>query len=98
LKRLVLVSIAVSLLLGAHLAISQQDFSKVEFKTVHVAGNIHMLDSGVAGNIGLSVGADGVLMVDDQFAPLAEKIRAATAAVGKGRLAFLINVIKPLIS
>lgn len=90
-KRLVLVSIAVSLLLGAHLAISQQDFSKVEFKTVPVAGNIYMLDSGVAGNIGLSVGPDGILMVDDQFAPLAENIRAATAAVGKGRLAFLIN-------
>lgn len=53
-RRLGLVSLAVLLLLGAHLAISQQDFSKVEFKTVHVAGNVHMLDSGVAGNIGLS--------------------------------------------
>ena len=91
-KRLILVSIAALLLVGAHLAISQQrDFSKVEFKTVHVAGSIYVLDSGAGGNIGLSVGDDGVLMVDDQFAPLADKIRAATAAVSKGRLEFLIN-------
>lgn len=91
-KRLVLVSIATLLLLGAHLATSQQrDFSKVEFKTIHVSGNIHVLDSGAGGNIGVSVGDDGILMVDDQFEPLADKIRAATSALSKGPLEFLIN-------
>ena len=50
-----------------------------------------MLDSGVAGNIGLMVGDDGILMIDDQFAPLAGKIRAATAKIRGGKLKFLVN-------
>jgi len=50
-----------------------------------------MLDSGVAGNIGLMVGDDGILMIDDQFAPLAAKIRAATAKISDGKLKFLVN-------
>ncbi len=88
--RPILLSVAFLLLLVSH-AVSQRDFSNVEFKTVHVAGNIHMLDSGVAGNVGLLVGDDGVLMIDDQFAPLADKIRAATAKISDGKLKFLVN-------
>ncbi len=88
--RPILLSVASLLLLVSH-AVSQRDFSNVEFKTVHVAGNIHMLDSGVAGNVGLLVGDDGVLMIDDQFAPLADKIRAATAKITDGKLKFLVN-------
>ena len=88
--RPLLLSVAFLLLLVSH-AVSQRDFSSVEFKTVHVAGNIHMLDSGVAGNVGLLVGDDGVLMIDDQFAPLADKIRAATAKISDGKLKFLVN-------
>ena len=61
--------VAVLALASAH---AQQDFSKVEIKTVHVAKNIYMLQ-GAGGNIGVSVGPDGILIVDDQFAPLAEK-------------------------
>ena len=88
--RPILLTAAALLLLASH-AVSQRDFSSVEFKTVHVAGNIHMLDSGVAGNIGLLVGDDGILMIDDQFAPLAGKIRAATAKISDGKLKFLVN-------
>ena len=88
--RPILLSVAFLLLLVSH-AVSQRDFSNVEFKTVHVAGNIHMLDTGVAGNVGLLVGDDGVLMIDDQFAPLADKIRAATAKISDGKLKFLVN-------
>ena len=54
----------------------QQDFSKVQIKVTPVAGNIYMLE-GAGGNIAASVGEDGVVIVDDQFAPLAEKIQAA---------------------
>ena len=88
--RPILLTAAALLLLVSH-AVSQRDFSKVQFKTVHVAGNIHMLDSGVAGNIGLLVGDDGILMIDDQFAPLAPKIRAATAKISDAKLKFLVN-------
>ncbi len=67
-----------------------QDFSKVAIKATKVAGNIYMLE-GAGGNIGVSVGADGILIVDDQFAPLAEKIRAALKSLGDGKLKFVLN-------
>jgi len=59
-------------------AVAQQepDWSKVQIKTTKVSGNIYMLE-GQGGNIAASVGEDGIVIVDDQFAPLAEKIQAA---------------------
>ena len=68
----------------------QQDFSKVQIKATKVAGNVYMLQ-GSGGNIGVSVGADGILIVDDQFAPLADKIRAALKELGQGKLRFILN-------
>ena len=55
-----------------------------------VAGSIHMIN-GQGGNIGVSVGADGFLMVDDKFAPLADQIRARLEGLGEGELKFLLN-------
>ena len=55
-----------------------------------VAGSIHMI-SGQGGNIGVSNGADGFLMVDDKFAPLADQIRAQLEGLGEGELKFLLN-------
>jgi len=69
---------------------AQGDFSKVEIKTSKVAGNVYMLE-GAGGNIGVIAGADGLLIVDDQFAPLAEKIRAALGAINPGKLRFVLN-------
>jgi len=69
---------------------AQQDFSKVEVKSTKVAGNVYMLE-GSGGNIGVSVGADGILIVDDQFAPLADKIKAALKTLGEGKLKFVLN-------
>ena len=66
------------------------DFSKVEITATKVAGNIYMLQ-GQGGNIGVSVGADGILIVDDQFAPLADKIKAALKTLGEGKLKFVLN-------
>jgi glyoxylase-like metal-dependent hydrolase (beta-lactamase superfamily II) len=67
-----------------------QDFSKVEIKVTKVAGNVYMLE-GSGGNIGVSVGPDGILIVDDQFAPLADKIKAALKTLGEGKLKFVLN-------
>ena len=71
-------------------ASAQQNFDDVEIKTTHVAGKVYMLE-GRGGNIGVSVGPDGLLMVDDQFAPLADKIRAALKELSAGKLAFVLN-------
>jgi glyoxylase-like metal-dependent hydrolase (beta-lactamase superfamily II) len=78
------------LLTGPALAPAQPDFSKVEVKTIHVAGNIYML-TGSGGNIGVSAGSDGLLLVDDQFAPLAGKIAAAVKELSPGKLKFVLN-------
>ena len=67
---------------------AQQDYSKVEIKATKVAGNVYMLE-GAGGNIGVSVGSDGILIVDDQFAPLADKIRASLKTLGEGKLRFI---------
>lgn len=75
-------------------AFAQRDFSAVQIEATHVAGNVWML-VGSGGNIGVSSGPDGVVMVDDQFAPLADKIRDALREVGQSEEAaepqFLIN-------
>ena len=78
------------LLLFAISVTAQTDFSKVEIKVTKVAGNVYMLE-GAGGNIGVSVGDDGILIVDDQFAPLADKIRAALKGIADKKLRFILN-------
>jgi hypothetical protein len=68
--------LGVALLVCAGLRAQDKDFSKVEIKVTKVSGNIYMLE-GDGGNIAASVGEDGIVIVDDQFAPLADKIQAA---------------------
>ena len=63
--------------LAAIVALAQDDYSKVQIKVVKVAGTVYMLQGADAGNIAASVGEDGIVIVDDQFAPLAEKIQTA---------------------
>ena len=80
-----------SLLFACGLAASQeQDFSKVQMKVTKVAGNVYMLQ-GAGGNIGASVGDDGIVIVDDQYAPLAEKIEAALKGITDKPVRFIIN-------
>jgi cyclase len=67
-----------------------QDFSKVEIKVTKVSGSVYMLE-GAGGNIGASVGDDGIVVVDDQYAPLAEKIQAALKGVTDKPVRFIIN-------
>lgn len=78
------------LLLVCSLLAQDQDFSKVQMKVSKVAGNVYMLE-GAGGNIGASVGDDGIVIVDDQFAPLAEKIQAALKGITDKPVRFVIN-------
>jgi len=73
---------AAAVLCFAGIAVAQdQDFSKVQIKVTKVSGNIYMLE-GAGGNIAASVGEDGIVIVDDQYAPLADKIAAALKGIG----------------
>lgn len=85
-----LILLVVFLLVAVPVKAQQPDFSKVEMKATKVAGNVYMLE-GAGGNIGVSVGEDGILIVDDQFAPLADKIRASLKTLGQGKLRFILN-------
>ncbi|HYP52986.1 MAG TPA: MBL fold metallo-hydrolase [Pyrinomonadaceae bacterium] len=73
-----------------HAGPPQLDFAKVEVKTEKAAGSVYVL-FGAGGNIGVSAGPDGVLIVDDQFAPLADKSRAALKPLSPGQLRFVLN-------
>ena len=88
-----LISAAVITLGGAlsvNTALAQRDYSKVQIKTIKLTDNLHML-MGAGGNIGVSSGADGVFMIDDQFAPLSDKISAAVTKISSKPIRFLLN-------
>src|SRR4029078_10206904 len=69
---------------------AQQDFSKVQIKVTKVSGNIYLLE-GAGGNIAASVGDDGIVIVDDQYAPLVEKIQQALKGHTDKPVRFIIN-------
>jgi len=81
---------ALTLLFATGLSAQQQDFAKVEVKAAKVAGNVYVL-TGSGGNIGATVGSDGVAIIDDQFAPLAPKIQAALRQLSPKPVRFVIN-------
>lgn len=71
-------------------AFAQQDFSTVKIETIPVADGLYML-MGSGGNMALSTGPDGSVLVDTEYAPLNEKIRAAITAAGGTDVKFVIN-------
>ncbi len=71
-------------------ALAQENFDTVKIRPIRVAEHIHML-KGSGGNIGVLTGKDGVLMIDDQFAPLSQKIKDAIKTLDPGEIRFLIN-------
>ncbi len=71
-------------------AFSQGRFDDVEIKAQAVGGSVHML-VGAGGNIGVSAGPDGLLIVDDQYADLADKIAASLADISKEQTRYVIN-------
>ncbi len=81
---------AISLWLVVAGAASAQDMRDVEIETVPVAPGVYML-SGRGGNIGLSTGSDGAFLIDDQYAPLTDRIRAAVSKLGAAPIRFVVN-------
>lgn len=74
----------------ASAAFAQRDFSKVEITVEKVADGIHML-TGAGGNIGVVSGEDGVFVIDDQFAPLTDRIVAAIRTISDGPIRYVFN-------
>jgi glyoxylase-like metal-dependent hydrolase (beta-lactamase superfamily II) len=68
----------------------ETDWDAVEIETISVADGLYVL-VGAGGNIGLSVGEDGAFLIDDQFAPLTDRIKAAVAAVTDQPVRFVLN-------
>ncbi|NNE29873.1 MAG: MBL fold metallo-hydrolase [Saprospiraceae bacterium] len=77
-------------LLFLPLVIFSQDPDKVEIIPIKVTEEVYMM-KGAGGNMGLLVGEEGILLIDDQFAPLSEKIMAAIRKIDPGPLKYLIN-------
>jgi len=88
-KTSLLVVFGISLVAGAAYG-QQQDFDKVTIKTTKITEGVYMLE-GSGGNIGVSVGDDGVVVIDDEFAPLTPKIQAAIAAITPKPIKFVLN-------
>ena len=85
------VAVAMGVLALPHtLGAQGRDMSQVQIRPHQVANGIYYLE-GQGGNIGLSVGVDGVVMIDDQFAPLTERIVAAIRQLNQGEIRFVIN-------
>ena len=78
------------LLMSTSLWGQQQNFDAVEIRTFHVQGNVYML-VGAGGNTTVQIGPDGALMVDSQFAPLANKLFASVQKLSSGPLRYLVN-------
>ena len=86
-KRLCLITVIIGLMSPVW---AQQDFSAVQIQTIEVSDGVYML-IGAGGNIGLSVGEDGAFVIDDQYAPLSDKIMAAIADITNADVNFLVN-------
>ena len=82
--------IIVIILSASFLAVNAQNFDSVTIKTTKIAGSVYMLE-GAGGNIGVLIGNDGVILVDDQFAPLSEKIKKAIAKISDKPIRFIVN-------
>src|SRR5208282_4020351 len=85
-------AIAAATFIAASPAGAQQrpDFATVQIKTTDLGHNMYMLE-GEGGNITVAVGSDGIIMVDSEFAPLHDKIKAAIEAVSKQPIRYLVN-------
>lgn len=90
-RRLDATIVAVSLLLtSAGTTFAQEDWDAVEMIVHPVSGNVSYIE-GEGGNIGLFHGSDGVFLIDDQYAPLTDKIVAAVRTISHEPIRFLVN-------
>lgn len=86
----ILTSITLSLTYFIVCLVHADKFDDIQIKTHPVAGNVYMLE-GSGGNIGILATPDGLLLVDDQFKPLAEKIESAMQNITNKPLKFVVN-------
>lgn len=75
---------------GMSASVSAQDWDKVEVRAQELRDGMYAL-FGAGGNLGVSIGEDGVILVDDQYAPLTDKIRAAIANLSDAPIRYVIN-------
>ncbi len=71
--------------------VSQTRRMEGDIETVHVRDNIHMLVMEPAGNVAVSIGADGIILIDDQFAPMTGRILAAVGELSDKPVRYLFN-------
>jgi len=83
-------AIAFFLMLAAINALAQQNFDTVRIRPIKITENIYML-MGSGGNIGVMIGKEGTLMIDNQFAPLSNKINGAIKTLDPGDIRFVVN-------
>jgi len=76
---------------GISPALAQPDWAAIDLATTPVTENIYMLSSAAGGNIGVQIGEDGVLLIDDQFAQLSGKINSAVDALSDSKIQFVLN-------
>ena len=77
-------------LFSSSLSFAQNKWDKIEVTSQPVSGTVHML-MGSGGNIGVSIGDDGILIIDDQYAPLAKKIAVAIGDISNKQIKYIIN-------
>ena len=77
-------------LLAVGWVLAQPDFDQVEMKTTKLAEGVYMM-MGAGGNLGVSAGEDGVVLIDDEYAPLTQKVKAAVAAISDRPIRFVVN-------
>ena len=82
--------IALVILLASPLVMAQQNFDDIEIQALKVRDNIYML-VGSGGNITVQIGAEGVLVIDTQYAELSDKILAKIRELSDKPLRYIIN-------
>lgn len=90
LKKLMFAGVIGSLVSAFSVLAEEDAWAKTQIISQPVSGSVHML-KGMGGNIGVSAGEDGILIIDDQFAPLAEKIAAAIGDIAKKPMKYVVN-------
>ena len=90
-RRILHLAFTATVLIGSSALAAQADrFANVEISALKVNGSIYML-TGAGGNIGVSVGADGTMIIDDQYAPLADRIQKALDGLGGDKPRLVLN-------
>src|SRR5712672_2063977 len=91
-KRITLAALAgvAVIVTGPAYAQQQIDWEKIQIKTIDLGNKTYRLE-GQGGNITVAIGSDGILMVDTQFAPLSDKIKAAIKAISPLPIKYIVN-------